>query len=58
MDDAALIRRMHMLIKLNEPEHGGPFGGSAATTVVETMAVAVKRLEELTGLNEYGLAHG
>lgn len=53
MDDAALIRRMHMLIKLNEPEHGGPYGGSAAVDFVETMAKARDRLRELTGMNEF-----
>lgn len=42
-----LVRRMRHLVSLNDPRHGGPYGGSAAQDFVETMTKAADRIEEL-----------
>jgi hypothetical protein len=42
-----LVRKMRFLVSLNEPSHGGPYAGSAATTFVETMTQAADEIERL-----------
>lgn len=47
LDDGALIRKMRHLVSFDEPDRGGPYGGSAARSFVETMKRAADRLETL-----------
>ncbi len=43
-----LTERLRFLVSLNEPEHGGPYQGSAAQACVEAMAQAADEIERLT----------
>lgn len=44
-----LIDKMTFLIALDNPVHGGPYGGFAASYVIETMKEAVSYIETLDG---------
>jgi hypothetical protein len=42
-----LVRELDHLVRLNEPEHGGPYQGAAATACVEAMKNAANVLRAL-----------
>jgi len=43
----ALLDRMRHLVSLNDPDHGGPYGGYAAEQFVSTMKDAIAEIERL-----------
>lgn len=45
---AELVRRLDHLVSLNEPEHGGPYGGLAAQECVKAMRDAANALRRPT----------
>lgn len=51
-----LVRRLRFLVSLNDPERGGPYGGSAAEQCMIAMADAADLIEALSA-DASGSAH-
>jgi hypothetical protein len=42
-----IVRRLRFLVSLDEPRHGGPYGGTAAAQCMEAMRDAADEIERL-----------
>jgi hypothetical protein len=45
-DHGDLVRRLRFLVSLNDPDHGGPYGGSAADQCMRAMSDAADALDQ------------
>jgi hypothetical protein len=43
-----LVRRLRFLVSLNDPDRGGPYGGTAAEQCMRAMCDAADALEQLS----------
>jgi hypothetical protein len=46
-DSTDLTKRLRFLVSLNDPAHGGPYGGTAATQCMEAMTAAANEIDRL-----------
>lgn len=58
MDKNELIRRLRFLVSLNNPDRGGPYGGTAAAQCMEAMTQAADMLEQQANVFDLLAQHG